>query len=93
MSLKGLLREAAPAVCQAALPLGAWPVLQAAPGARLLIVGQAPGRKVHATGRRAVNVRRSGMPDCSGTSARSAARCWWGSTPRSTICDRHERTR
>ena len=51
MSLKGLLREArACTVCQAALPLGARPVLQAAPGARLLIVGQAPGRKVHATG-------------------------------------------
>ena len=51
MSLKSLLREArACTVCQAALPLGARPVLQAAPGARLLIVGQAPGRKVHATG-------------------------------------------
>ena len=51
MSLKSLLREArACTVCQAALPLGARPVLQAAPGARLLIVGQAPGRQVHATG-------------------------------------------
>jgi uracil-DNA glycosylase len=51
MSLKSLLREArACTVCQAVLPLGARPVLQAAPGARLLIVGQAPGRKVHATG-------------------------------------------
>ncbi|HEY4892912.1 MAG TPA: uracil-DNA glycosylase family protein, partial [Reyranella sp.] len=51
MSLNSLLREArACTVCQAALPLGARPVLQAAPGARLLIVGQAPGRKVHATG-------------------------------------------
>ena len=51
MSLKSLLREArACTVCQAALPLGARPVLQAAPGARVLIVGQAPGSKVHATG-------------------------------------------
>lgn len=27
-----------------------WPILQAHPGARVLIVGQAPGRKAHATG-------------------------------------------
>jgi len=51
MSLNSVLREArACTVCQSALPLGARPVLQAAPGARLLIVGQAPGHKVHATG-------------------------------------------
>lgn len=37
-------------LCQAQLPLGCRPVLQAAPGARLLIVSQAPGRKVHETG-------------------------------------------
>jgi uracil-DNA glycosylase len=50
VSLKSLLREVrACTVCQSALPLGARPVLQAAPTARLLIVGQAPGRKVHAT--------------------------------------------
>ena len=50
-SLESLLREArACTVCQAALPLGARPVLQAAATARLLIVGQAPGSKVHATG-------------------------------------------
>lgn len=46
-----MLREVrACAVCQAILPLGPRPVLQAAPTSRLLIVGQAPGRKVHATG-------------------------------------------
>jgi uracil-DNA glycosylase len=51
MSLKNLLRDVrACTVCQAALPLGPRPVVQAAPTARLLIVGQAPGRKVHATG-------------------------------------------
>lgn len=51
MSLRNLLREVrACTVCQAALPLGPRPVVQAAPTARLLIVGQAPGRKVHATG-------------------------------------------
>jgi uracil-DNA glycosylase len=32
------------------LPLGPRPVLRATPSARLLIVGQAPGTKVHATG-------------------------------------------
>ena len=51
MSLMGLLREVrACTLCQAALPLGARPVVQAAATARLLIVGQAPGRKVHETG-------------------------------------------
>ncbi len=37
-------------VCEAHLPLGPRPVLQAGTGARLLIVGQAPGAKVHASG-------------------------------------------
>ncbi len=37
-------------LCEAHLPLGCRPVLQAAPSARLLIVSQAPGRKVHETG-------------------------------------------
>lgn len=37
-------------ICEAFLPLGPRPVLQAAPTARLLIVSQAPGRKVHDTG-------------------------------------------
>jgi len=32
------------------LPLGPRPVLQAASGAKLLIIGQAPGTRVHATG-------------------------------------------
>jgi uracil-DNA glycosylase len=36
--------------CEAALPLGPRPVLQAGIDARLLIVGQAPGAKVHASG-------------------------------------------
>ncbi len=36
--------------CAADLPLGPRPVLQAAPGARILIAGQAPGRQVHASG-------------------------------------------
>ena len=36
--------------CEADLPLGANPVLRASATARLLIVGQAPGTKVHASG-------------------------------------------
>ena len=34
-------------LCHADLPLGANPVLQAGEGAKLLIIGQAPGTKVH----------------------------------------------
>ena len=37
-------------VCEAHLPLGPRPVLQAAATARILIVGQAPGARVHRTG-------------------------------------------
>ena len=37
-------------VCEPHLPLGARPVLQAHPDARILVVGQAPGRRVHETG-------------------------------------------
>jgi len=36
--------------CASHLPYGPRPVLRAAPPARLLIVGQAPGRRVHETG-------------------------------------------
>ena len=36
--------------CQASLPLGPRPVLRAAATARILIVGQAPGVRVHRTG-------------------------------------------
>lgn len=36
--------------CEASLPLGPRPVLRASASARLLIVGQAPGTKVHASG-------------------------------------------
>ncbi len=37
-------------LCEAHLPLGPRPVLRASSTARLLIVGQAPGTKVHASG-------------------------------------------
>lgn len=37
-------------VCAASLPHPPRPVLRASPAARLLIVGQAPGRRVHETG-------------------------------------------
>ncbi len=37
-------------VCEKALPLGPRPVVQASSQARLLIIGQAPGTRVHETG-------------------------------------------
>jgi len=37
-------------LCKAFLPLGPRPVVQAAETARILIIGQAPGKKVHASG-------------------------------------------
>jgi uracil-DNA glycosylase len=45
-----LTRIRACRICADQLPLGPRPVLQAAPSASLLIVGQAPGRRVHDTG-------------------------------------------
>jgi uracil-DNA glycosylase len=37
-------------LCEASLPLGPRPVLQIDPRARILIAGQAPGRRIHETG-------------------------------------------
>ncbi|WP_323118988.1 uracil-DNA glycosylase family protein [Burkholderia alba] len=37
-------------VCAASLPLGPRPIVRARPQARILIVGQAPGARVHASG-------------------------------------------
>lgn len=49
--LQALAAEArACRVCAAHLPLGPRPVFLVGAGARLLVVGQAPGRRVHATG-------------------------------------------
>lgn len=51
MKLDTLLKKVrACRLCEQHLPLGANPVLRAGAGARLLIVGQAPGTKVHVTG-------------------------------------------
>ncbi len=51
MALQELLAEVrACRICEAQLPLGARPVVQADTGARILIVGQAPGLRVHETG-------------------------------------------
>jgi uracil-DNA glycosylase len=51
MSLTRLLREIDVCqVCATCLPLGPRPVLSAAKSARLLIIGQAPGSKVHQSG-------------------------------------------
>lgn len=50
-TLEALLRRVrACRVCAADLPLGPRPVLRASESARILIVGQAPGTKVHETG-------------------------------------------
>jgi uracil-DNA glycosylase len=50
-SLDRLLAEIrACRICEAHLPLGPRPVVQASATSRLLIVSQAPGRKVHETG-------------------------------------------
>ncbi len=49
--LEDLLREVrACTVCAAHLPFPPRPVLRAASSARILIIGQAPGRRVHETG-------------------------------------------
>lgn len=49
--LKDLLRDVrACRLCDDQLPLGANPVLRAQGSARILIIGQAPGTKVHASG-------------------------------------------
>ncbi|MEO6947148.1 MAG: uracil-DNA glycosylase family protein [Nitrobacter sp.] len=51
MSLKRLLREVrACRICEADLPSGPRPIVQVASTARLLIIGQAPGSKVHQSG-------------------------------------------
>ena len=51
MSYTALLTEfRACTICAAHLPYGVRPVLQIDPQARVLIAGQAPGRKVHETG-------------------------------------------
>lgn len=50
-SFKALLAEVAACnVCAAHLPLGPRPVVRLDPRARLLIIGQAPGTRVHETG-------------------------------------------
>jgi uracil-DNA glycosylase len=49
--LESLLQQArACRICEEHLPLGPRPVLAASSSARLLVVGQAPGTKVHASG-------------------------------------------
>ncbi|WP_219899655.1 uracil-DNA glycosylase family protein [Zobellella taiwanensis] len=51
LSMESLLREVrACRLCEAHLPLGPRPVVQLGGGARILIIGQAPGTRVHNTG-------------------------------------------
>jgi uracil-DNA glycosylase len=50
--LTALLKQVrACTLCAAHLPLGPRPVVQMHPAARLLVAGQAPGRRVHASGK------------------------------------------
>ena len=50
-SLAAVMTEAAACrVCEAVLPLGPRPVFRVSETARVLIIGQAPGTKVHMTG-------------------------------------------
>jgi uracil-DNA glycosylase len=50
-SLSELLAEiAACRVCEAHLPLGPRPIVRAGSGAQVVVIGQAPGRRVHVTG-------------------------------------------
>lgn len=50
-ALPDILREVrACAVCKASLPLGPRPIIQLGPLARVVIIGQAPSRRVHETG-------------------------------------------
>ena len=51
MTLSALLEEVRACRACADLPMGPRPVLQAGAGARVLIVGQAPGRRAHLAGR------------------------------------------
>ena len=38
-------------LCEPELPMGARPVVQLHPNAKILVAGQAPGRRVHASGK------------------------------------------
>lgn len=50
-SFKRLMQEVRNcAICEAHLPLGPRPAVQANPSARIMIIGQAPGTKVHESG-------------------------------------------
>ncbi|RZF78532.1 uracil-DNA glycosylase [Pseudoalteromonas sp. S4488] len=69
MSTQSLLEQVSKCViCEPHLPLGARPVIQFNPQARILIAGQAPGIKVHESGKP--------FNDASG----QRLRCWLGVT-------------
>ena len=50
MSLPDLLEAVAACTACADLPLGPRPIVSVGPGARMVVIGQAPGTKVHASG-------------------------------------------
>jgi uracil-DNA glycosylase len=92
--LQALLREVrACRICEAHLPLGPRPVLRAESTARILVVGQAPGTRVHETGvpwndpsgdrlRQWMNVDRDTFYDASRIAIIPMGFCYPGRTPR-----------
>ena len=76
--LPDLLKEIrACTLCAEFLPLGPRPVLRASETARIMIVGQAPGTRVHATGVPAV--MRNAVRITGTASAKALALCFWQS--------------
>lgn len=87
--------------CAAHLPLGPRPVVQAAASARILLVGQAPGTKVHATGisfndpsgdtlRRWLDLDRAVFYDPARIAIMAAGMCYPGTGPSGDLPPRPE---
>ena len=88
-------------LCEAHLPLGPKPVFVVREGARLLIVGQAPGRRVHDTGipwndpsgdnlRAWLAMGREAFYGCARIAIIQAGLCYPGSGPRGDLPPRPE---
>lgn len=81
-TLEGLLAAVrACRACDEHLPLGARPVLQAGATARILIVGQAPGAKVHASGVPWDDAQAHFLRDKGHASVTATTRDWRGHAP------------
>jgi len=100
--LRALIREARDCrLCEARLPLGPRPVFQVGALARLLIVGQAPGRRVHETGipwndpsgerlRAWLRLDRAAFYDTARVAILPAGLCYPGTGPRGDLPPRPE---